>query len=221
MNSSIVETIGTNICFSFPIGWDEIGVIATVLAVIVALFANNGARKQLKSALKMQEQSKNVSLLDQRMNIVETIRQNELPSETSVRILFNEEIVDCFVALAAAHKAHTAATHDENTYFQSTLEKNDIGELVNPVKNQIQEYEYFMKRPDCPQKVHDDYKKYCDNHETWWSETGLSDDRRTYNHAEIRNRMIAADQDIQNNKTKILAMMEDFLSQSIAPVNKK
>ena len=37
--------------FDFPIGWNELGVIATVLAVIVALYSNRKATKQLKSAL--------------------------------------------------------------------------------------------------------------------------------------------------------------------------
>ena len=37
------------ICFQLPIGWDEIGVIATVLAVVVALAANRKSSKQIMS----------------------------------------------------------------------------------------------------------------------------------------------------------------------------
>lgn len=55
--------------FTLPIGWNEVGVIATAVAVIVALFANRGAKKQLASALKIQEQSKNVSLFEQRIKV--------------------------------------------------------------------------------------------------------------------------------------------------------
>ena len=63
--------------FDLPIGWDELGVIATVLAVIVALYSNRKATKQLKSALEIQEQSKNVGLLDKRIELTEKIRSNK------------------------------------------------------------------------------------------------------------------------------------------------
>ena len=49
--ADIIEMI---IKITFPIGWDELGVIATVSAVIVALVANKKASEQLKSALEMQ-----------------------------------------------------------------------------------------------------------------------------------------------------------------------
>lgn len=86
--------------FDFPIGWNELGVIATVLAVIVALYSNRKATKQLKSALEMQEQSKNVGLLDKRIELAEKIRCNKSVPEWTLRVLFdnNSDIVGHYTA---------------------------------------------------------------------------------------------------------------------------
>lgn len=91
----------TNIVnFNLPIGWDELGVIATVLAVIVALYSNRKATKQLKSALEIQEQSKNVGLLDKRIELTEKIRSNKSVPEWTLRVLFdnNANIVGHYTA---------------------------------------------------------------------------------------------------------------------------
>lgn len=86
--------------FDLPIGWDELGVIATVLAVIVALYSNRKATKQLKSALEIQEQSKNVGLLDKRIELTEKIRSNKSVPEWTLRVLFdnNADIVGHYTA---------------------------------------------------------------------------------------------------------------------------
>lgn len=78
-----------------------------------------------------------------------------------------------------------------------------------------------MERPDCPAKIFEEYKEYCKQNEQWWSETGLSDDRRIYNHAEIRERMIKAIRDIEKTKNALMEAMEDYVASSIAPVSMK
>ena len=204
--------------FTLPLGWDELGVIATVAAVIVALLANRGARRQLKSALEMQEQSKNVALMEQRVKIADSIQRDESPSMMGVKVLFNEEIYKCYEMLCTARMNHQLAQQDEKSYFEAKeAEYNHVPAPIN-VKSKIEEYEYFMERPDCPQNIFDDYKKFCNENEAWWSETGLSNDRKTYNHYEIRNRMIAAYADIMSTKTTLLDMIEKYITSSIAPI---
>lgn len=86
-------------CLRFPIGWSELGVIATFFGavaafctVLVALCANRKATKQLESALKMQEQSKNVGLYKERIELVQAFQSGIPVFEPSVKILFNDEI---------------------------------------------------------------------------------------------------------------------------------
>lgn len=78
-----------------------------------------------------------------------------------------------------------------------------------------------MSRPDCPKSIFEDYQKYCNEHTAWWSDSGLSDDRRTYNHAEISKRMADALTEIEETKNKLLIAIEENIANSIAPVNKK
>lgn len=96
--------------FTLPIGWDELGVIATVLAVIVALYANRKATQELKSALKMQEQSKNVSLLDKRIELAEKIQTGKSVSELTLQVLFNDEIFKHYNAVKYPQFVTIAAT---------------------------------------------------------------------------------------------------------------
>lgn len=101
-------------CFTLPIGWDELGVIATVAAVVVALRANCKATTQLKSALKMQEQSKNVELMDKRLAIAEEIQREKRVPELTLKVLFDNEIFEQYQKwigiLNAAYEAHTDLT---------------------------------------------------------------------------------------------------------------
>ena len=75
-----------------------------------------------------------------------------------------------------------------------------------------------MDRPDCPAKIEKDYLEYCNKNVVECSITGLSDDRRTYNHAEIRGRMIKSRQDIETHTERLIGLMEKFVTNSIAPI---
>lgn len=203
---------------STPVGWDELGVIATVTAVFVALRANRGARKQLSSALKMQEQSKNVALLEQRVRIAEAIQNDELPSMLEIKVLFNEEICKCYEDLCKGHEDYQFAQNDEKTYFEAKEAEHSFHPDSVNVKSEIEQYEYYMERPDCPPNIYEEYRLFCNANEAWWSETGLNDDRKMYNHADIRDRMITAYEASQTAKKSVLDLIEKYISNSIAPV---
>lgn len=208
-------------CFTYPIGWDEIGVIATVIAVVVALAANQSSRKQLVKALEMQEQSKNVELLGQRINVIDSIQANVLVSETAIKLLFNKSVLSCYQTLKQQKVEYEAAKNDEATFFQAVDETKEFRKPDDDITSRISEYELFMERSDCPAKIFEEYKEYCKQNEQWWSETGLSDDRRIYNHAEIRERMIKATRDIEKTKNALMVAMGDYVASSIAPVSMK
>lgn len=211
--------VGKIVDLAFPIGWSEIGVIATALAVIVALFANRSAKKQLTNALKMQEQSKNVSLLELRTKAIDEIRKGLPVSNSSMKVLFNENIYAVYESLCDAKKRYQVAKSDEDTFFEAASSESNITPSKENIKDKIQEYEMFIDRPDCPQKIKDDYVEYCSDNEVWWSDTGSSDDRRTYNHAEIRDRMTESCQDIEKYTEQLVELMEKFVASSIAPID--
>lgn len=86
--------------FSVPITWSDIisalSMIATVATVIVALNANYKSTQQLKSALKMQEQTKNVELMEKRVELVEDIQKDKTISKLTLKLLFTEEIKNSY-----------------------------------------------------------------------------------------------------------------------------
>ena len=109
------------------IGWNEAGVIGTFLgaiatfsAVVVALCANGQAKKQLKSALEMQEQSKNVELMDKRIALAESIQKGHEVSEMSLKILFDDEIVNCYLKWRLCVGEVNDATSDEDQFLMLT-----------------------------------------------------------------------------------------------------
>lgn len=83
------------------VDWNAVSAIATIFATCVALYASIQARNELKSALKIQEQSKNLGLLDKRIELVEKIRSDKSVSEWTLRVLFdyNADIIKHHTAL--------------------------------------------------------------------------------------------------------------------------
>jgi len=123
--------------FSLPIGWDELGVIATVAAVIVALFANRKATKQLKSALEMQEQSKNVGLMDRRIALAESIQKGNAVSELDLRILFNNEIFDCYKKWRSYLTQSKSASSDQEVFRMLVAKAKIEGNIPNTITGSI------------------------------------------------------------------------------------
>lgn len=138
--------------FSLPIGWDEIGVIATVAAVIVALAANRKAAKQLESALKMQEQSKNVGLIDKRIFLIEEIRMGREVSELSMQILFDEEIAKSYQKLKSLSSSKEDATRRFRQLENAARFKNSadsVGKKIvekNPIYQELDETDLESSR---------------------------------------------------------------------------
>lgn len=207
-------------CFELPIGWNELGVIATVLAVIVALCANRKATKQLKSALAMQEQSKNVGLYKERIEIMQAIQSNSAVFEPSLKILFNDEICNCYKAWRKHLSEKASAEHDLGTFFALSRTPDGEGGHINDVQNTIHQYEIDMSRPDCPRKIIDEYKNFCDGH-VFWDKVGEDEKLTPYNHAEISDRIAKAAIDAKKEQNQTLQLIERFIAKSIQKIDEK
>ncbi len=206
------------ICFQLPIGWDEIGVIATVLAVIVALAANRKSSKQLKSALEMQEQSKNVDLLDKRVELAETIQSGKSVSELTLRVLFNDEIFKHYKVWQDYHTKKVYAEHDLDMFYAEVKERDGAGGYTTETKEQLERFIADMSRPDCPQQIFTDYEEYCNKHVIYLS-NGEDGESIPYNHSEITNRISDAVTNAKKERELTLQLMEKFISDSIQPVD--
>ena len=213
--ADIIEMI---IKITFPIGWDELGVIATVSAVIVALVANKKASEQLKSALEMQEQSKNVSLLDKRVELAEAIQSGKSVSELTLQVLFNDEIVNHYKAWKKHLAERDYANHDLNRFYAEVKESDGEGGFNADVKNILEKYMADMSRPDCPEQVINDYEEYCKKHIAYLpdGETGAS---VPYNHSEITTQIGKATKSAKEEHTLTLQLVKTYISKSIQPIS--
>ena len=213
-----MEGICKYIFFTYPFGWEELGIVATVAAVIVALFSNHSAKKQLIAALKMQEQSKNVSLLEERLKVAEAIRTGEAVSVISVKVLYNEEIVKDFQELQVLEGEYNEAASDEANFLDVVKEAHSAD--LAGVERKIREYtENYLERPDCTEAIWEQFRDYCNQHTLFWANTGFSDDRRVYNYYEIYTKMVETHKKIAEQRKSIVSKMEKFLSESIKQVD--
>jgi hypothetical protein len=205
--------------FSLPIGWNELAACATTVAVIVALFANHKSTKQLKYALKMQEQSKNIELFEKRVTLTESIIKGESISSMALRILFTDEINAQYQKICDLEVLYKDAQYDAIVFFEAMQITDADGYTHNSVKGKIEEYESVMSRPDCPESIFKQFKQYCDENEIFFSATGYSDDRKTYNYSEISCREGELNTAITSARVALTRQMEEYISESILPVS--
>lgn len=213
----VADAIETIFKITFPIGWEELGVIATVFAVVVALAANKKASEQLKSALEMQEQSKNVELLEKRVDLAEAIQSKKSVSELTLQVLFNKEILEHYRAWKNHLTEKVYAEHDLERYYNEVKEPDEEGGFKSDVENTLERYIADMSRPDCPKEICDEYEKYCSEHTVYLpdGETGVS---TPYNHSEIETRIGNAIENAKNEYELTLQLIEKFISNSIRPI---
>lgn len=205
-------------CFGFPIGWDELGVIATVAAVIIALVANKKATQQLNSALKMQEQSKNVELLDRRMSMIETIISGNEISQISLQVLFNKEIDNQYQSWKNHLKERTCAEHEMQMFCSESSTWYLDNNTHRTVQNAIIDFERQIGMKDCTEEVHDAFIKFCDEHEIVH---GHNEDGEliTLNYLEIKECLDKESESEKKEKELTINLMKEFVSKSIQKID--
>ena len=205
--------------FSFPIGWNELGVIATALAVIIALWANRQSKKQLISALEIQEQSKNIELLDQRVSVIENIEKNNQVPSRMVKLLFNEKIVEEYQTWLSYKKKEATAESDIRFYLSECKAREEHIIVEYNVGEKIEEYETQLARPDCPSRIEEEFKQFCDNNAIHASETGQDSDNKHYNYYEL-SRIAGENHRLADDTRKsLLKHMENNIECGLEPLS--
>lgn len=212
------------ICLTLPIGWNQLGAIATSLGaiatfctVLVALCANRKATTQLNSALAMQEQSKNVGLYKERIELMQAIQSSGDVFEPSLKILFNDEICSHYKVWKSHLSEKASAEQDLDMFFWLSSIPDGEGGRRNHIKDTIQEYEVAMKKSNCPQQIFDEYKAFCDDHVI----LGKGEKPTAYNHAEIKDRIARATSHVKKEQEVTLQLIEKFIADSIREIDGK
>jgi len=216
----IFATLQSVLNLTLPIGWDELGVIATAFAVVVALVANRKATKELNSALEMQEQSKNVGLLDRRIELAENIQAGKPVSVLTLQVLFSNEILTHYIAWQTHLSELKQAENDMNLFFFAGRVEDDEGGYANSVRDTIHKYESDMSRPDCPQEIVNEYETYCNEH-IMWIKTGETLELMPFNHSEISGRIATATESAKKEQELTLDLIKKYTSDSIRPLGRR
>ena len=209
----------TKICQSIcSLGWNEIGTIATVAAVIVALVANNKSSKAIKMSLKIQEQSKNVDLYDKRLALYEDVKNNKNVSDIAIRLLFDKAIVNKYEKMILYRKNQRKSNLDKK--FAESFAKDIVREQrLEDFRSKILEYKSKMSNPECPESVFDEYRTYCDKFEVEHSFSGNEEDSKVYNYYKCEEQESKYKELADKTQTELLELIEKFIKESISPID--
>jgi hypothetical protein len=207
--------------FSLPIGWNEVATIATVLAVLVALWANLDAKKQLKSALAMQEQSKNVELFGRRIEILKNFKNTGNLPELETRLLFGSKTERDYLELEEYNRKLSIEDKRRERFLWLDSESNEYGTKDHPIRDRIRSFQAEIERTGGAMEVLEEYKQFCEEHtlKEKYAYKDEADDE--YNFYEIEKNIQELKEEIQQKKEAIEREMEDFISRSIADIETK
>lgn len=203
---------------TLPIKWDELGVIATTVAVVVALAANYNSNKQLKKALQMHEQVKSIELLDKRIAWVRKIDMDEMPSDLEFSVLFNDVINKDFVKLKELRKKLKALEMDLRTYDEYLCEAyDDMDEnapmaLIKRAEGKVFIYD-FSEDKVC------EFEEICKKYELTIKDDG--GEERKYNYKTITDSIMETTQSIGACKERLINSMSKFIRNSVEPLVKE
>lgn len=205
---------------TLPIKWDELGVIATTVAVVVALAANHNSNKQLKKALQMHEQVKSIELLDKRIAWVRKIDMDEMPSDLEFSVLFNDVINKHFVKLKNLRRKLKTLENDLKTYDQLLCEAYDNMDENAPmalIRKAEGKAIFFDFRED---KVNE-FEELCRQYEITADTMDPEEGMRTYNYKTITDSIRETTQSISDCKKELINSMSEFIRNSVEPLVKE
>ena len=191
----------------------------TIAAVCVAIYANKKSNDQLVSALKIQEQSKNIDLFDKRLELINRISEHKEVSLRELKLLFNSnsEIIAKYLKLSDPIDEFYYAKADLNEFQSLAKEADGEGGFFSEIEEQIHKYQYQMSLPDCPDCVEDEYKAYCASH-SFIVKDKINNEMKELNYYEINQRIENSNIKYEKQTEELCKTMEAFIEKSIEPL---
>ncbi len=191
-----------------------ISAIATLAAVIVALSANKKSNEQLKKAIEMHEQSKNISLFEKRLSLLNAMLNSGTASTVSpdeVELLFNDEIKKLFkVKLRFLQKEEDIEFNITN-YFDALAQSRMIEGNVQSVRQRFVEQEMLAEEHE---EYENQYLQFCKKHE-------LTIDNRVCNFSLMSEELGKIGQKIKKADENINTAGKEFIRQSIKALDQR
>ena len=207
---------------------NAISSIAMVATVIVALCANRQSNKQLKSALEMQEQSKNIELYEKRLEIIKIIYQFKigigieivqmLPIQ--IRILYNndEQILEKFDKLKEYCIAVDKAEEEKKRFITATNRPDGYGGYTT-LKETIEEFEMRLGKNNHDETAEEPFRNFCDEH-ICQIKNPETNNMETVNYCDIHSRLKESYIGYSDTQTELIKLMEQFINNGLQPITK-
>ena len=207
---------------------NAISSIAMVATVIVALCANKQSNKQLKSALEMQEQSKNIELYEKRLEIIKIIYQFKIGMgieeiqmlPIKIRILYNndEKILEKFDKLKEYCIAVDKAEEEKKRFITATNRPDGYGGYTT-LKETIEEFEMRLGRKDYDVTVEESFRNFCGEHICQITNPETNN-METVNYCDIHSRLKESYIGYFDTQTELIKLMEQFINNGLQPITK-
>jgi hypothetical protein len=188
------------------------------------------AQKAIQTSIKIQEQSKNIELLNKRIAVIDKIEQYENPhfiidliphvafgiydkvSENEIRILFRDDrgIDNDFKTICECISNAHMIEKQLKSFYHGFCQKDNIGQIINPVWEQILQYESLGGQEDS---VDAKFIDYCNDHIYTDSES-----METLNYFALKEAMNDNSKKFEAAKSSIIMKIRVFIDESIKPI---
>ena len=228
----------SDIISSIGIAIEIVVAILTLLTLKAAIQANKQnreeiiqAQKAIQTSIKIQEQSKNIELLNNRIAVLDKIEQYEKPylkndllphvafgiydkvSENELRILFSDDrgLVNAFKEICECISNAHMIEKQLKSFYHGFCQRDSIGQIVNPVWEQIHQYETLSGQTDSETA---EFIDYCNDHVYTDSES-----METFNYLALKQAMNDNSKKFEDAKTFLIMKIRVFIDESIKPID--
>lgn len=219
---------------------DSVIAVITLLTLIVAVMANKQNKEEIGElrnatiqSLKMHEQSKNIQLIDLRIQILDEIENIKLPnysigyppekvqgiksdiSINKLRMLYNQDadIIKTFKKLDKCYEEVDCLINDIFYFYQLTLESDGEGGYYSPIWETICKYEIQLDFDSDD----DSFRKYCEEN-IYIDRNPETNQVDEYNYYDISKKIGRARCMFEDDKQKLITQMRVFIEESISPL---
>lgn len=226
---------------------DGLAAGGAIAAIFIAVKANRQNRTEIAQAqaeiansIKMQEQTKNIELLSQRMELLNKTNELQLPnyeldlrirkkeavspsySKEELIILFNNDPIIMKLYKGLLDKIKKQETNISNLvhYSERYFRFIDGGCPVNEVMSKIMEYENILSSPNCPENVIDDMQEDIKQY-AFYENNPVTNEAEEYDYVSITNIISSIKKEFDVDKKSLIDKMRIFIDESVKPIKER
>ncbi len=201
---------------------DFLCMIATTIAVIVAIVANKNASKSLNYSLRIHEQSKNIDLFDKRVSVISEIETKLDAPKLGLQLLFDENIMKLYDNYIDSARDYSNAQHNMRTYeheLETLYNESDTRspfEKMKKMERQLNEFD--NEKSEEYISLFKEFKTLCDKNIHSHLSVENDSDLEVYDFIELSKDLRDSRKKYTESKKILIEEMKSFVQKSISPI---